>query len=371
MLVLKTFIVMKFHLIEVLSIIAIFLALLMSYYFITLKKGSRQSNSIFSSLLFVFSILITCSLIYTHGASWNILKLTIIGSQFALLIGPLIYFYIISITDINFRFKIKYIIHFIPFILITFYFFHKTYIVKNFIALKTAIRIYSSIPILIQNLIYIILILITIRSYNIQSKSFVHNSYNPLFRWLRFVIIGYIAIWSINIQTFVVLDLWEKAGMCPYMYSLYFLVFFLFVNAIVVIVLKSPALFTKIKKYENSSLSESDKEKYKEKLISYIDLNKPYLNSLITLTKISKEIHVSTCYLSQIINESFNQNFRDFINKYRIEESKYLLKNKSYSNKTILEIAYTVGFNSKSAFNAAFKKFTGLTPKQFRNGNLK
>jgi AraC-like DNA-binding protein len=67
--------------------------------------------------------------------------------------------------------------------------------------------------------------------------------------------------------------------------------------------------------------------------------------------------------------QSFNQNFRDFINKYRIEESKFLLKNKSNGNKTILEIAYEVGFNSKSAFNAAFKKFTGLTPKEYRNGN--
>ena len=69
--------------------------------------------------------------------------------------------------------------------------------------------------------------------------------------------------------------------------------------------------------------------------------------------------------LSQIINEYFEQNFQDYINKQRIEESKKYLLDK-VKRKTVLEILYEVGFNTKSSFNIAFKKTTGLTPTEFK-----
>ena len=57
----------------------------------------------------------------------------------------------------------------------------------------------------------------------------------------------------------------------------------------------------------------------------------------------------------------------DFINKYRVEEAKKKLSSRTYKQFTILAIAYEVGFNSKSAFYNAFKKFTDTTPTKFRN----
>ncbi|MDX1667550.1 MAG: helix-turn-helix domain-containing protein, partial [Saprospiraceae bacterium] len=71
--------------------------------------------------------------------------------------------------------------------------------------------------------------------------------------------------------------------------------------------------------------------------------------------------------LSQVINESLDQHFFDFINQYRIEEAKRLLCLSKNSFTTILEVMYAAGFNSKSSFNTAFKKHTGTTPSQFRN----
>jgi hypothetical protein len=224
---------MKFHIIEVISIIAIFLSLLMSYNFITLKKGNRQSNIVFSILLFVFSILITCSLIYTHGASGDLFKIAMICSQGAFLVGPLIYIYICSITDQHFIFNYKLFFHAIPFLLVACYFFLKFYIIEILSEWRFDIRIFSGGMILIQSLVYIVFILRKVHSFKVYIKSFEHNYQYPLLIWLRIITIGYIAIWSINIQTFIVLDLWKKAGMCPYMYSLYFLVFFLFLNAII------------------------------------------------------------------------------------------------------------------------------------------
>ena len=92
---------------------------------------------------------------------------------------------------------------------------------------------------------------------------------------------------------------------------------------------------------------------------------KLYLNPSLTLAEIALKLDIHPIYVSQIINETFNQNFREFLNTYRIEESKRLLVQET-QNLNILGIALDAGFNSKSAFNRAFKKHTGTTPKEFR-----
>ncbi len=66
------------------------------------------------------------------------------------------------------------------------------------------------------------------------------------------------------------------------------------------------------------------------------------------------------------VNEEFDKNYYDFINHYRIEESKKLLSG-AESDMRIIGVLYEVGFNSKSTFNAAFKKETGLTPRQYKS----
>ena len=78
------------------------------------------------------------------------------------------------------------------------------------------------------------------------------------------------------------------------------------------------------------------------------------------------KISISPRYLSDLINRSFNQNFFDFINTYRIEEAKKMLTHDTGGRRTVLEVLYDSGFNSKSAFNNAFKKYTGITPTEYR-----
>jgi AraC-like DNA-binding protein len=130
--------------------------------------------------------------------------------------------------------------------------------------------------------------------------------------------------------------------------------------------LKRPEIFRQDQKYKDSVLKESAKKQCQVELISLMNREKLYLNSSLTLTEIAQILNIAPCYLSQIINETFQQNFRDFINKYRIEESKRLLTQEN-QNLNIMGIALDAGFNSKSAFNSAFKKHTGVTPKEFKN----
>lgn len=87
----------------------------------------------------------------------------------------------------------------------------------------------------------------------------------------------------------------------------------------------------------------------------------------LTLPKVAKQLAVSAHLLSAAINKKSGQNFSDFINGYRIREAQKLLLMPEYSHQKIASIAFEIGFNSLSAFNASFKKITSMTPSEFRN----
>jgi AraC-like DNA-binding protein len=73
--------------------------------------------------------------------------------------------------------------------------------------------------------------------------------------------------------------------------------------------------------------------------------------------------------LSMIINRHFGANFYTFINSYRIDEAKRMLKDPAKIDITITEIYLAVGFNSKSVFYTFFKKLEGMTPTKYRQQN--
>jgi len=136
--------------------------------------------------------------------------------------------------------------------------------------------------------------------------------------------------------------------------------------------LRQPAIFSGYDgnesrgKYEKTPLADAVKEDYKNKLLLYMKRQKPYLEPSLCLNDLAEKVAIAPHHISQVLNVSLNQNLYDFINSYRIKESQLLLSKQNPNKKTILEILYQTGFNSKSSFNTAFKKHTGMTPTQFR-----
>jgi AraC-like DNA-binding protein len=120
------------------------------------------------------------------------------------------------------------------------------------------------------------------------------------------------------------------------------------------------------KKYKTSALLPETVESVLPRLMLLMEQEKAFLDADLTLNKLAQQLNVHYNHLSQIINERLKRSFNDFINSYRIEEAKKKLENPEENKKTILEIAYETGFYSKSVFNTAFKKFTGMTPSEFR-----
>lgn len=83
----------------------------------------------------------------------------------------------------------------------------------------------------------------------------------------------------------------------------------------------------------------------------------------ITLDDLSKELHLTPVYISYIIKKDTKISLSDHINLTRIKRSKALL---SYSNQSIGEIAFSVGYNYQSHFTKVFQKYEGMTPREYR-----
>ena len=122
-------------------------------------------------------------------------------------------------------------------------------------------------------------------------------------------------------------------------------------------------------KYANSRLDLSIRGRIKAKLENAMSTEERYRDSLLSLRSLSWGIKENTHYVSQVINQDLNSSFYELVNQYRIEQAKRLLVDSP--DQTVLEIALSVGFNSKSTFNAAFRRITGTTPRLYRTFRIR
>ncbi|HOO71555.1 MAG TPA: helix-turn-helix domain-containing protein [Spirochaetota bacterium] len=128
-------------------------------------------------------------------------------------------------------------------------------------------------------------------------------------------------------------------------------------------------LFIKaVKKKGRSPISGIETEQVNGQLMKLMTDEKIYSEEDITLQDLADELSLTIHQLSHLINENYNMNFNNFINSFRVEEAMKMLVEES--SRSIISIAHEVGFSSKSAFYAAFARFTGMTPTQYRKENL-
>jgi AraC-like DNA-binding protein len=129
----------------------------------------------------------------------------------------------------------------------------------------------------------------------------------------------------------------------------------------------------KVAQKTSGEVKNSASEKYADefqKIDGYVLSNQRFLDPKISMELLSEELNISTSHFSKVVNSVSKQNFSDYINSYRVEQSKKLLADPAFENYTIVAIGLECGFNSKSTFYTAFKKFTSQTPTEFRSQNL-
>lgn len=120
------------------------------------------------------------------------------------------------------------------------------------------------------------------------------------------------------------------------------------------------------KKYETSRLGSEEISTYLVQIEEYIKDEKPFLENELTIVEFSKALKINRNYVTQILNDKLNMNFKTYINKHRIEFVIELMKDNSTKDLSLLEIAMEAGFNSKATFNRVFKEKIGKTPTEYR-----
>jgi AraC-like DNA-binding protein len=118
-------------------------------------------------------------------------------------------------------------------------------------------------------------------------------------------------------------------------------------------------------KYKNSGLPASLAKKLAEDLGLLMSREQLYKENDLKLETLAEKLNSNRHFVSQVINQYYKTNFFDFINANRIDEAKRLLVSDNHEM-NIIEIAYAVGYNNKVTFNTVFKRFTGVTPSEYR-----
>ncbi|MBM9502111.1 AraC family transcriptional regulator [Leptospira sp. 201903071] len=139
---------------------------------------------------------------------------------------------------------------------------------------------------------------------------------------------------------------------------------------------RNPGFFQKLEeitkatkeKYARSLLVGIDREVLKENLMQLMERDRLYREEDLGLGDLADELALSSHQVSEFLNQELGKNFSVFVNDFRVSEACSLLKEEP--DKSILDIAYSVGFRTKSSFNRAFQKHTGVTPSEYRLQSL-
>lgn len=388
------------------------------------KKNKNISDYIFVTWLAVFLLNITTFFIVRNNIYPDNIgaKLLVEFSEASVFLhGPLFFLYTVSLTTASFRITPKKILHFVPF-LAGFFILLAGLIYRN--GITQQLRQIITVIKMVSLLIYVIGILKQLHSHKKKVENIFSNTEDKLLKWINFLAWGILIVWTISITGLLVYNirnenfihygtLVENLTLCLFIFLLgYFGVKqetiyyrpgnialpdkifpatlgksvnetkdklnteFNTNNAL----LQGKNLFeinydnilddkkedSNADKYKKSGLTKEKSEKYYSLLLDLIENTKPYQDSELTLFTLAKQLYIHPNHLSQIINQFEGKNFFDFINEKRVSDVKKALKNGEFKELSLLGLAHKVGFNSKASFNRAFKKFTGMTPTEYK-----
>lgn len=372
-------------------ILSITLTFLFSFYMFFHKTEKRFSN-VFIGLFVLYIGFESIDVLLTEKSFYNDYPfLYLIIPNLAFLIYPLFFFYIQLIAFKDFKIKKIHFLHILPYLIVVlistvqYYIKDKTtqlYIIStNELPWFIGLMYYG---LRTQGIIYMILSIKLVSRF----KKIVNENYSSIdkrnYKWilhLTYVFIYFVlGALIFNIIRFYIDHSYKETLF--YISSIISLAFLLW---LIYKVMSQPQLFNGVdanikllkeylKEKEHNQHIKNRKEidlDFKLKLENYMSKTEAFSNPSLTIFELATDLKLTSTELSLFLNRSLNKTFFDFVNEYRINKAKEILIDPNKKDFTVLEILYEVGFNSKSSFNTAFKKYTNQTPTQFRNSFLK
>lgn len=329
--------------------LGIFNSLILSVYFLFFPKSKHRSNYFLGGLLIALSIRVGKSLFFYFNPDLSKIYLQI-GLSACFFIGPFLFFYLKS--KVNHRADSdKYDYYQLLLLLLVTVGVGVLYPYERYIILWTE---YLYRLIYLQWLIYIIASGLLLKS-TFQKLISPKEKLNYDEVWLLSVFFGTSIIWiaynTASYTSYIV-------GALSFSFVFYLsglLIFFKRKKDFVVAPFKE--------KYADVQIEEDEAKQWLEKIEQTITEQGLFKNPNLTLPVLAKEVNIRPQLLSQLLNNNLNKSFSQYVNEYRIQEAKLLLR--THASLKVEVIAEKSGFNSKSTFYTAFKKVTGTTPAQY------
>lgn len=331
--------------------------------------------------------------------------------QHLLFIGPVLFFYVQSLLNPSFTFTRKEFLHLLPgvgYVLYSLVMFatDKLVLKEYFFLSDGADRDFDLWYQLLGFISMFLYFLLSLRYYSLYKKFMVQVvSYADvvLFRWVKNFLYAFLVMLAIRLLFYFssAIPAFEKLSYVGawWQYFSFALIFYYiaiagYANAIktkvpfrVSVVGYSAPLLLHFAGGENKQLEQSDiidiepnlaassndaafMQEWKPRIEYMMQQKRAYENAELSLAGLARQLKTNPSILSKAINQSFQANFNDFINGYRVEAVKKMLVAGEQKTQTLLGIAYSCGFNSKATFNRAFKKSTGKTPKEWLQNDL-
>lgn len=350
-------------------LLALFVALLLN------SKRVRRSRANFFLSILLLALAFSVSHIFFAGKviTHFDIKTFQAGDPTFLLISPFLWFYTQELTGTRVNFTGKSLLHFLPFILVScvslFYGHIRS---EGTIAFLHAHPRFAAISFWILTVVQFSGYQVVIHRKFLAHQRFIEQeiSYkeNVSIAWIRFFIIILLVINILFlVNLFAVIHIHNIMGMWK-------LIAFIFAASIFALgykgILQKEVFSPDSQKTVMPAPITGSEKKIDQHVINrvhtYMEEKKPYLDPELTLSSLAKQLNMSRGQLSQIINEGMQDNFYNYVNKYRVDQVKIFMNKSEMKNFNLLGIALEAGFKSKSTFNLIFKRFTGLTPTEYK-----
>jgi AraC-like DNA-binding protein len=338
------------------------------------RRVKRSRSNLFLSILLIAMSFSVAHIMYAGKVIHHFtVQVYSVGDPTFLLIAPLLWFYTLELSGHKVRFNISTTLHFLPFLLVIALSLSFRSAGTNDLTLFLAENhrlaiIFFWIVVVVQFSCYQFFIHKKWAGYQVLIQQEVSNTEDASISWLKFfmgvfLLVNVFFLFSL----FVVIHFDSRA----WLWKAVALTFSLSVFALGYKgILQKEIFHTGNRENAPARLPEPRENKQDQELINrllaYMGEKKPFLDPELTLSSLAKEMDLSRSQLSQLINEGIGDNFYNFVNQYRVEEVKRLMTDARVKNFNMLGLALEAGFKSKSTFNLIFKRFTGLTPTQYR-----
>lgn len=347
---------------EYFSPFAFFVSLIVAGFLFNSKKGKIRQNRLLAFYFLSFGIMLGSRFLWAQYNYQEHGEIFSVGTNFRFLIAPLFYLYLKAVFEPKQPIRYLDLLHLSVFVIISI----NHFTVRNILIHNLQFYIIVDVS---QMFIYLILAFIQFKLFRLFTNAYKLTYYKAQIIWLRYFVIANIVLLLYLLYALIFENwIYSDTNICFWSVRLIAFTNFIFISSLVYFVLKYPdALFIRPK---SIGISEEQYVNITEKLYCIMINDEEWKNPNLSLQILADKIDVSNKILSYVINRMHGANFYRYINTYRVQECKDRLSQDKYSDKTILEIAFAAGFNSKNTFNSAFKKETGMSPTEYRKKRI-